>query len=227
LFLVWYAKAHQQRACDAIAQAFGRRAPGQRIKTYAAGGYYTSEAGTDGLRDELAGYLAAGFTEVKMKIGAVPLIEDLKRVERALTVVPQSWRLAVDANGRYSLPQARAACDVFEPFKLMWLEEMGDPLDFALHTDLSTEFDATFATGENLFSVQDVTNLLRYASLRSKRDVLQMDPGLSYGITGFAQMPKAAESLGWSGQCWWPHGGNLISLQTAAAFGLAGTEAYP
>ena len=38
------------------------------------------------------------------------------------------------------------------------------------------------ATGENLFSMQDARNLIRYGGMRPDRDWLQFDCALSYGL---------------------------------------------
>ena len=51
-------------------------------------------------------YLDRGYDVVKMKIGAVPLDEDIRRIEAVLEVVGDGRRLAVDANGRFDLKTA-------------------------------------------------------------------------------------------------------------------------
>ena len=44
---------------------------------------------------------------------------------------------------------------------------------------------APMATGENLFSMQDARNLIRYGGMRPDRDVLQFDCALSYGLVEY------------------------------------------
>src|SRR3712207_8993386 len=44
------------------------------------------------------------------------------------------------------------------------------------------------STGENLFSLQDARNLIRYAGMRPDRDILQFDPALSYGLVEYLRM---------------------------------------
>ena len=46
------------------------------------------------------------------------------------------------------------------------LEEIGDPLDYALQAAMSEFYPGPMATGENLFSHQDARNLLRYGGMR-------------------------------------------------------------
>jgi len=83
------------------------------------------------------------------------------------------------------------------------------------------------ATGENLFSRPDVRNLLRYAGLRPDRDILQMDPGLSYGLPEYLEMIDEMKQHGWGTRSCFPHGGNLFNLHVAIGLNLGGTEAYP
>lgn len=50
------------------------------------------------------------------------------------------------------------------------------------------------ATGENLFFTADVRNLVRCGGLRPRRDIVQMDPGLSYGLTEYIGMLDVLET---------------------------------
>ena len=75
-----------------------------RVWVYAAGGYYEPGKDLAALQAEMRGYLAMGYTTVKMKIGGASLDEDLRRIEAVLEVVDgDGSRLAVDANGRFDL----------------------------------------------------------------------------------------------------------------------------
>jgi len=93
--------------------------------------------------------------------------------------------------------------------------------------EIAGAYDAPLATGENLFSTQDVANLVRFAGLRSDRDIIQIDPPQSYGIVQFARTVAMLERHGWSRRSLFPHGGNQMSLAIAAGFGLGGAESYP
>ena len=96
----------------------------------------------------MRGYLALGYTTVKMKIGGAPLDEDLRRIEAVLEVVDgDGSRLAVDANGRFDLETALAYADALAPYGLRWYEEAGDPLDYELQARLGEVYPHTLATG--------------------------------------------------------------------------------
>jgi L-alanine-DL-glutamate epimerase-like enolase superfamily enzyme len=110
---------------------------------------------------------------------------------------------------------------------LRWLEEMGDPLDYGIQAALTAEIATPIATGENLFSRQDVRNLLAFGAPRPGRDIFQMDAGLSYGLGEYAGMIADMEAAGHSRSQAMPHGGHLINLHIVTALGLGGCEAYP
>jgi L-alanine-DL-glutamate epimerase-like enolase superfamily enzyme len=168
-----------------------------------------------------------GYTVVKMKIGGAPLDEDLARIEAVLQVVGEGRRLAVDANGRFDLPTAIAYARALEPYGLFWYEEAGDPLDYALQAALAEHYQPPMATGENLFSMQDARNLIRYGGMRSDRDWLQFDCALSYGLVEYLRILDMLRDHGWSARRCIPHGGHQMSLNIAAGLGLGGNESYP
>src|SRR3712207_1653324 len=120
-------------------------------------------------------YLDRGYTVVKMKIGGVPLADDLKRIEAVLSMLGPAQSLAVDANGRFDLSTAIDYAKALSAYDLFWYEEAGDPLDYELQAELANHYPKPMATGENLFSMQDARNLIRYSGMRKDRDWLQFD----------------------------------------------------
>jgi len=197
------------------------------VSVYAAGGYYHEKADLDALRREIGGYLAAGYTAVKIKIGGASLPEDLRRVQTAAAEAGGPACVAVDANGRFDLPTACAYAKELAALGVRWFEEPGDPLDYALQTELARQHPMPYATGENLFSHQDVRNLVRHAGLDPARDTLQMDPALSYGLPEYLRILRVLADAGWSPRRCIPHGGHQFSLHLAAGLQLGGNEAYP
>jgi L-alanine-DL-glutamate epimerase-like enolase superfamily enzyme len=220
------AKLADEPAYVTIARHFDRT-PATRVPVYAAGGYYYAEEGVDRLRDELRGYVDLGFDAFKIKIGGAPLSQDMRRIEAALDLCADGSRLAVDANGRFEFDSAVAYGRAIAPLGLRWFEEIGDPLDFALNRRISEVFDGAIATGENLFSRQDVKNLLSYAGMRPGRDIFQMDAGLSYGLSEYGRIIALVEEYGFDRGFVFPHGGHLINLHIVCGMNLGGCEAYP
>jgi len=102
-----------------------------------------------------------------------------------------------------------------------------DPLDFELQATLRNYYENPMATGENLFSMQDARNLIRYGGMRPDRDWLQFDCALSYGLVEYLRTLEMLEQHGWSPSRCVPHGGHQMSLNIAAGLGLGGNESYP
>jgi len=198
-----------------------------KVFVYAAGGYYYPDKNLLALQNEMRAYLDLGYSVVKMKIGGAPLSEDLRRIEAVLKILKTPDQLAVDANGRFDLETAIAYAQALAPYKLRWYEEAGDPLDYELQASLANHYPGAMATGENLFSLQDARNLIRYAQLRSDRDFLQFDCALSYGLVEYLRILDMLKEYGWSPVRCIPHGGHQMSLNIAAGLGLGGNESYP
>lgn len=198
-----------------------------KVWVYAAGGYYYPGKGLDALKDEMRSYRDRGYTVCKMKIGLVPLAEDLKRIDAALEVLGDGQNLCVDVNGRFDLETAIAYAEAIAPYKLRWYEEVGDPLDYALQAELSKHYELPMATGENLFSMQDARNLIRFGGMRPDRDILQFDCALSYGLVEYMRTLDMMAEHGWSSRRVVPHGGHQMSLNIAAGLHLGGNESYP
>ncbi len=209
-----------------LAERGGREAD-PRVFVYAAGGYYYPGKDDAALRAEMRGYLARGYSVVKMKIGGAPIDEDRRRIEAVLAEIGSEARLAVDANGRFDLETAIAYAKMLRNYPLFWYEEAGDPLDFALQAALAEFYPGAMATGENLFSHQDARNLIRYGGMRPDRDWLQFDCALSYGLCEYLRTLDVLASAGWSPSRCIPHGGHQMSLNIAAGLGLGGNESYP
>jgi len=210
-----------------VADRFNGGKADERVWVYAAGGYYHPGKDLRALVDEMQSYLDRGYRVVKMKIGALPLAEDLRRIEAVLELLGSGDRLAVDANGRFDLPTALSYAEAMKPYHLLWYEEAGDPLDFDLQAELCRRYPHPTATGENLFSHQDARNLLRYGGMRSDRDFLQFDCALSYGLVEYLRTLEVLAAHGWSRRRLVPHGGHQMSLNLAAGLGLGGNESYP
>ncbi|MEI5668437.1 mandelate racemase/muconate lactonizing enzyme family protein [Bosea sp. CCNWLW174] len=198
-----------------------------KVFVYAAGGYYYPGKGLEGLAAEMQGYLDRGYTVVKMKIGGASLADDCKRIETVLKMLPTGCRLAVDANGRFDLDTAIAYAKALRQYDLFWYEEAGDPLDYDLQARLAEHYPGPMATGENLFSMQDARNLIRYGGMRPDRDWLQFDCALSYGLVEYLRTLEMLRQNGWSWRRCIPHGGHQMSLNIAAGLGLGGNESYP
>lgn len=226
---VWdaIAKIEEKPLWRLLADRYRGGVADESVWVYAAGGYYYPGKGLAALQDEMRGYLDLGYRDVKLKIGGAPLEEDLKRIDAVVEVVGDPAHVAVDANGRFDLETAIAYAKALEPYGLLWYEEAGDPLDYALQAELAHHYGPPMATGENLFSMQDARNLIRHGGMRPEKDWLQFDCALSYGLVEYRRTLAMLEESGWSTRRVVPHGGHQMSLNIAAGLHLGGNESYP
>ncbi|MEK9776465.1 MAG: enolase C-terminal domain-like protein, partial [Quisquiliibacterium sp.] len=226
---VWdaVAKIEGKPLFQLLADRYGDGQPNRKVFVYAAGGYYYPGKDHAQLKDEMRGYLDRGYSVVKMKIGGATLNEDLRRIDSVLSILQDGQRLCVDANGRFNLDTAIAYAKALSQYNLFWYEEPGDPLDFELQATLRNYYPNPMAAGENLFSMQDARNLIRYGGMRADRDWLQFDCALSYGLVEYLRTLQMLREHGWSPARCVPHGGHQMSLNIAAGLGLGGNESYP
>jgi D(-)-tartrate dehydratase len=221
------AKIAEKPLFELLAERYSNGIANPKIFVYAAGGYYYPGKGLKELKAEMRSYLERGYSVVKMKIGGASLQEDLRRIEAVLEELSNGQQLAVDANGRFNRETALAYADALASHPLFWFEEAGDPLDYELQNELSQRYPGPMATGENLFSMQDARNLIRYGGMRPDQDWLQFDCALSYGLVEYLRTLGMLKDHGWSSRRCIPHGGHQMSLNIAAGLGLGGNESYP
>ncbi|MCC7106363.1 MAG: mandelate racemase/muconate lactonizing enzyme family protein [Chloroflexi bacterium] len=93
------------------------------LPAYATGGYYQDGKGVDDLVREVVSYVEGwGYRAVKLKVGGVPIAEDVERLRAVRQAFP-ALEIMVDANSAYDVPTAIAAARAFEPIGIRWLEE--------------------------------------------------------------------------------------------------------
>lgn len=197
-----------------------------RVPVYATGGHYYPDGDLSALADEIRLYLDQGYERVKIKCGQRGLDDDRRRIEACLKLLDgDGTRLAVDVNCMCSTSEStQAMADAFAPYGLAWIEEPGHPHDFELLTALAEYYDGSIATGENLFSMSEAYNLMSYAGLRADRDLIQIDPALSYGLVEYANIVRLAEAGDWPRAQLVPHAGHLLAFQAVAGLRLGAHE---
>ena len=210
-----------------LRQRFGNTDAPVDVPAYASGGYLYPDDDLGRLRDEMYLLRDQGYDKLKIKIGAAPLAQDLKRIEVALKAFTGPHRVAVDAMNTYDARQSLEAAKALARHRLMWFEDICDPLDFDTQALVAAAYDEPIAAGEALFSAAEALLLDRHGGLRRDRDVLLFDPVHCYGLPGYLRIIAALEARGWSRRSFWPHGGHLFSLQVASALGLGGVEVNP
>jgi L-alanine-DL-glutamate epimerase-like enolase superfamily enzyme len=146
----------------------------QRIPAYASGGYYGADgsANVGALVEEMTSYVDAGFTAVKMKIGGLPIAEDVDRVAAVRAAVGPDIDIMVDANSAYRPSEAILAARALEDLRPRWLEEPVHWYDRVEGTRRVAESTAIpIASGESESHRWECRDLI----LRSGLQLLQFD----------------------------------------------------
>jgi L-alanine-DL-glutamate epimerase-like enolase superfamily enzyme len=161
------------------------------VPAYGSGGF--TSYSVDRLRQQLGGWIADGFTRVKMKIGR-SAIDDRVRVAAARDAIGTEPELFVDANGAYTRKQALAQAEHFAEHRVTWFEEpvsSDDLAGLALLVDRAPAGMA-IAAGEYGYDAFYFRRMLEARAV----DVLQADATRCGGITGF--LKAAALSEAWN-----------------------------
>lgn len=148
----------------------------QRVPVYAGGGYPYPHDDLGRLEEELRRFVDLGYTHAKIKIGAAGLDQDRRRIDRALRVLGDASRLAVDAMNRYDAEGAVDAAKALAPLGLWWFEDICDPHDFPTQAEVADIYPGPIGAGEALFSLAEARLLDLYGGVRRERDVLVFDP---------------------------------------------------
>jgi len=159
------------------------------VPAYASGGYYLV-GGTDrDLADEMSAYADAGYSAVKIKIGGVPVEDDLHRLKVVRGVLGDSIRLMLDANNAWrDVNDALYAIRRFEEFGIEWIEEPLSPDDIDGHRQLAEVLDTKVATGEIEATRWGFRPLIETRAV----DVLQADAAVAGGITEWFRIAASA-----------------------------------
>jgi L-alanine-DL-glutamate epimerase-like enolase superfamily enzyme len=151
----------------------------ERLRVYAAGGYYEEGKGIKELVKEMEGYVSEGFRAVKMKIGGESMETDVARVRAVREAVGPKIDLMIDANNRWTAPEAIRFGLLVEKYNPFWFEEPVEADDFEGCAEIKRKLTIPIAAGENEFTRWGARDLLAANAV----DVLQCDTVLAGGIS--------------------------------------------
>ncbi|MEV6055117.1 L-fuconate dehydratase [Streptomyces sp. NPDC052107] len=163
----------------------GKEGAGKRAAELLRRGYpaYTTSPGWLGYSDEKLTRLALeavadGFTQIKLKVGA-DLEDDIRRCRAARAAVGPGIRMAIDANQRWSVPEAVEWTKALSEFNPYWIEEPTSPDDVLGHAAIRREVSPVkVATGEHVQNRIVFKQLLQAGAI----DVLQLDSARVGGV---------------------------------------------
>lgn len=161
-----------------------------KIDTYVAGGYYEEGKGLKELAAEMEHNVDLGVRAVKMKVGAVPINEDVERVRVAREAVGPDVRLMVDANNAYRHYQAIEFARKTEKYDLFWFEEPVEPDDYIGQAEITRATSIPVAAGENEYTRYGFRDMINARAV----DILQPDALVLGGVTEFMKVAALAQA---------------------------------
>jgi L-alanine-DL-glutamate epimerase-like enolase superfamily enzyme len=134
----------------------------------------------------------AGFHGFKMKVGLPDLDEDVRRLAAVRAAVGPDYPVMIDANGRWSLEEARQATALFAPYRPYWLEEPLHPFDVPAHAELARATKIPILAGETLYDIRMFRDFMAAGALGlAQPDVLKLG-----GIGCWMEVAALARTFG-------------------------------
>ena len=180
------------------------------VPAYVAGGYYVEGKGMGALQEEVSSKVRTGANAIKMKIGAVPIAEDIARVDAVIQAVGDKVSVLVDANNAYSRLDALKMARLLEERNIYWFEEPLSPEDNAGAAELVQRTDVPIALGENEYTITGFRELVDARAA----DVLNADAQILGGITEWQKCAHYADANHTPVA---PHGDQEIHVHLVAA----------
>ena len=168
-----------------------------RVTAYATGGYYAADYSDRGqtlarLEQEMAGYAAAGFGIVKMKVGLLSVEADAERVVSARRAVGPDRKLLVDANHAYNAATAIRIGRELEQQGVLWFEEPVIPEDRSGYRKVRDALSIPIAGGECEYTRYGFRDLF----LGQCVDIAQPDLCVCGGFSEWLKIQALASSFG-------------------------------
>ena len=162
-----------------------------KVLAYASGGLYGEGRTPDDVATEVAGYVAQGFRGVKIKVGGLPIRQDLKRVQAARDAIGPDVRLMVDALYSYSPTDALRFARLAAPFDIHFFEAPVHPDDIDGLRRVCSASPIPVAGNEFAYGIDSFRRLIVDAGV----DVVHADAILCGGISGAQRVADLAAAF--------------------------------
>ncbi|MEM7655757.1 MAG: mandelate racemase/muconate lactonizing enzyme family protein [Bacteroidota bacterium] len=159
----------------------------EEMPCYASGGW----ADVDGIGEQVSGYVAKGFTGVKMRVGVMDgsVNASVARVKAAREALGPDIKLMTDAHGTFSVAEAKQYCRKVEDCDLYWLEEPVNSDSPEGTAEVRRSTSIPIAVGESESTSYDIRELIHHRAC----DVLQPDTAIIGGITEAQRVANLAQ----------------------------------
>jgi len=164
----------------------------KKLRCYATGGYYRDGQTIDELVREYEGYVAQGFTAVKLKVGKLSPREDAARMAAVRKALGEDVDILLDANGGWThAPAAVAAMRRLEEHRPYWIEEPVRADNIAAMARIAEALDTPVATGELEATRWAFADLVE----RKAADILQPDATVVGGVGEWLKVAHMAAAF--------------------------------
>lgn len=157
-----------------------------RVRAYATGGF--RRPGTDrvtAMATETAGYVADGFSAVKIKIG-YGAKDDIETIRAVREAIGPDTKLMIDANHGYDAIEAIAVGNAVAELDIDWFEEPVVPEDLAGYRDVRRGQPIPVAGGETWYTRWTMRDVFVARAV----DIIQPDV---CGVGGLSEARKIAD----------------------------------
>ncbi len=179
-----------KRAEVPLYKMLGGHAP--KVPFYVAGGYYETGKGLDELAFELSGYVERlGARAVKMKVGGMPIDDDIDRIRTAREAIGTDVKLLIDANNAYRRHEAAQLMRRAERYDLYWFEEPVGPDDLDGSRFLRDMGLISIAAGENEYTRWGFRDM----AMSSAADIWNTDAQVLGGVTEWRKVAAIAQAF--------------------------------
>lgn len=193
----------------------------EKIPFYTAGGYYAKDKGIKELQEEMENYVEWGAKAVKMKVGALSLVDDAKRVKAVREAIGDDVKLMVDANSSYRFFEAIEFSKMIEEYHPYWFEEPVSADDYDGYKKVAQKSLIPLASGENEMTKFGFRDLINSQSI----SILNPDATCLGGITEFIKVAGMADANGLDMS---PHGQQQVHVHLDCALpNVTMAEFYP
>ncbi len=186
-------KLASKRVCELLTDR-----PLEQVRLYASGGCrYDWRARPGVLIDEVQGYIAAGFSACKVRIGTewawdgVTVDRFLGLMRELAQATAGRIELMVDGNQRLSFDQALLIAQELDRLGFIWFEEPIPSADIAGYARLNAAVNLPITGGEQLTTLEQFRPYLEQRAY----DIVQPDAGVC-GITETMRIAAAAARYG-------------------------------
>lgn len=168
----------------------------KRVGAYATGCYYRGEdyldykKNLDRLAEEAKNYWKAGFTCLKIKVGLLPIEQDLERVRRIREAIGPQTKLLVDCNHAYNGFNAVKMGKELEKLGIIFMEEPVVPEDHDGYRMVRSKLNLAVAGGEAEYTRYGFERLINGACV----DIVQPDLGVCGGFSEWQNILALAHS---------------------------------